>query len=154
MAELLSSFNFEVILAPSQQGDDEALTRAASFSEVTGLEVSISTEALAEGGYNTGMRQLVKGPEAGTLVLKRGLTSDMGFWTWVQRCLSGPFPLPYIGGEIRLLPPNGDRGAAAKWSFVNGLAKKVSGPSLQGAGSGNVPIEELHIAHEGLRRTA
>lgn len=154
MADLLSIFNFEVILTPSQEGGDEALARSAAFAEVSGLEVSVSLEALAEGGYNTGMRQLVKGPEGGTLVLKRGLTSDPGFWTWVQRCLSGPFPLPYITGEVRALPPGGDRSAAARWTFTNGIARKVSGPSLQASSSGNVPLEELHIAHEGLRRLA
>lgn len=154
MPEFFSGFNFVVVLSPSGRGGDEALTRSASFSEVTGLEVSVSTEPLAEGGYNVGMRQLVKGPQSGTLVFKRGIATDNGFWIWVHRCLAGPFPLPYIAGEVRLHPPSGDRTVSARWVFVNGIANKVSGPSLAAAGGGTMAMEELHIAHEGLRRLA
>jgi phage tail-like protein len=153
MAELLSVFNFEVVLVPWGASGAEGLRQAAGFSEVSGLELSIELEPVNEGGYNAGARQLFKRVRPGNLVLKRGLTQDRSFWDWAQRCMSGPFPLPYVSGEVIVYGASGPaQGAQARWSFVNGLAVKVSAPGLQAAGSGGVPIEELHIAHEGLAR--
>ncbi len=153
MSELLSGFNFEVVLEPSGAGGAEGLSRSAAFSEVSGLELSVDLEAINEGGYHHGQRQLWKRARPGNLVLKRGLTEDRAFWIWVQRCMQGPFPLPYVSGEILVYPPAGAAaGPAARWVFENGLAVKVSAPGLQAAGGGTVPIEELHIALEALAR--
>ena len=38
----------------------------------------------------------------------------------------------------------------ARWLFERGLPAKVTGPQLN-AKTGEIAIEELHIAHEGLR---
>lgn len=151
MPELLSGFNFEVVLSPSGQGGDEALSRIAAFSAVSGLDLTLDLEELAEGGYNHGRRRLVKGARGGDLTLKRGLTQDAAFWSWVQRCLSGPYPLPYVDGEIRVYPALWDSGPPARYRFRCGIASSVKGPALEATGT-SVPIEELVIAHEGLSR--
>ena len=39
---------------------------------------------------------------------------------------------------------------AATWVFERGLPARIKGPDLN-AKTGEVAIEELHIAHEGLR---
>lgn len=155
MAEFVSSFNFEVILAPSGRGGDEGLAATASFSEVSGLELSIEATALREGGYNAGVRQLIGRTTSPPLVLKRGVTADRAFWSWIQRCFSGRYPLPYVNGEVRIYAPGGDRSAAvARWSFVNGIATRVRSADLSAANASAVPIEELHLAVEGLTREA
>ena len=147
----LSGFRFEVHLSPSGEGGDEALTAKASFTDVSGLETSIEMLTIREGGYNKGVRQLIKKTSQPNIVLKRGVTSDAGFWEWVQRCFSGEFPLPYISGSIHMLPRSGDFDGRITWNFVNGLATKVSCANLD-AKTTTIPIEELHIAHEGLSR--
>jgi len=38
----------------------------------------------------------------------------------------------------------------ARWQFDRGLPAKIRGPELNGK-TGEIAIEELHIAHEGLR---
>jgi phage tail-like protein len=43
----------------------------------------------------------------------------------------------------------GQATVVATWTFVRGLPLKVTGPQLN-ARTGEVAIEELHIAHEGL----
>lgn len=152
----LSQFNFEVHLSESGHGGDEALVGSAAFSEVSGLDISLEIRAVREGGYNAGVRRLVGKTSSGNLVLKRGLTRDGGFWLWVQRCFENRYPLPYIGGSIEVYPAGVDRDSAqpARWVFDNGIATKVSMAGLDAKAGTAVPIEELHIAHEGLRREA
>ncbi len=150
---LLTPFNFEVLLIPSGRAGDETLTRTASFAEVSGLEITIESREFREGGYNRGMRQLVGRTTTPTLVLKRGLTRDSGFWTWVQSCISGKFPLPYIGGQIIVhAADRADQTNIAVWGFSNGIATRVKGPDLNANSTGELAIEELHIVHEGLVR--
>lgn len=154
--ELLSLFNFEVHLTPSGRGGDDALARVAAFSEVTGLETNIEVTALREGGFNEGVRRLVGKTSHPDLVLKRGVTLNTGFWQWIQRCFNGTFPLPYASGSILQFPPSEDRRSAtpARWNFSNGIVTKVKSADLNAAGGTNVPIEEVHIVHEGLVRVS
>ena len=100
---LLSNFNFAVQIELSGLGGDEGLALGArgAFSEVQGLEITLEPVSFREGGYNLGQRQLVGKTTTPALVLKRGLSLDPAFWTWVQRCLDGTFPLPYVSGTVR-----------------------------------------------------
>ena len=79
-AEFLSTFNFEVILTPSGYGGDEDVTRAADFSDVSGLELTLEHTEIREGGYNVGVRRLIGKTSSPEIVLKRGMTRDAGFW--------------------------------------------------------------------------
>lgn len=149
MADPISPFNFEVLITPSGQGGDEGVARTAAFSGVTGLEISIESTPLREGGYNAGTRQLLGKASSPALVLKRGLTSDRSFWDWVQRCFDGPYPLPYASGEVTVLAPDGE--PVARFSFRNAICTKVRTADLD-ASSTQVAIEELTLSHEGLVR--
>lgn len=154
MADILSLFNFEVQLVASGRGGDEKLSRAAAFSEVSGLEINMEVREVREGGFNSGVRRLAGKTSHPNLVLKRGVTLDTAFWEWVQRCSSGTFPLPYVDGTVVQFAPAADRGAGTpvRFRFTNGIVTKVKSADLNAAGGGNVAIEELHIAHEGLVR--
>jgi phage tail-like protein len=151
--DFLSQFRFTVVIEPSGLGGDEALALASrgAFSEVTGLEITLEPTSFREGGYNRGPRQLVGKTTTQPLVLKRGLSLDPGFWLWVQRCVDGTFPLPYVSGSLVVLPPSGE-GPGATWRFVNGIVTKVKAADLNAASAREVPVEELHIVHEGLSR--
>jgi len=158
---LLTRFNFTVEITVSGFGGDEGLAQGGphaargAFSEVTGLELNIEMTALREGGYNVGLRQLAGKVTSPPLVLKRGVTLDDAFWAWIRRCTDGTFPLPYVSGAITLFGPEGVRGEPkASWSFVNGIVTKVKSADLNAGETREVPIEELHIAHEGLMREA
>lgn len=151
MADPIATFNFEVLLTPSGQGGDEGVARTASFSQVSGLEITTDTVPLREGGYNAGVRQLLGKTSSPALVLKRGLTGDRSFWDWVQRCFAGPWPLPYTSGEVIVYGP--DRAKVARYTFRNAICTKVRAADLD-ATSSQIAIEELHLAHEGLVREA
>ncbi|WP_297358606.1 phage tail protein [Thauera sp.] len=154
-ADFLSSFNFAVHIELSGLGGDEGLAlgnRRGAFSEVQGLEMTLEPVSFREGGYNRGARQLVGKASHPALVLKRGLALDPAFWNWVQRCVDGSFPLPYVSGTIRVQAADTSASDAATWRFENGIVTKVRAADLNAAGSREVALEELHIVHEGLSR--
>ena len=153
---LLSNFNFAVQIELSGLGGDEGLALGArgAFSEVQGLEITLEPVSFREGGYNLGQRQLVGKTTTPALVLKRGLSLDPAFWTWVQRCLDGTFPLPYVSGTVRVYQPSGSHDRGGVWRFENGIANKVKAADLNAGSGREVALEELHIVHEGLSREA
>jgi T4-like virus tail tube protein gp19 len=69
-------------------------------------------------------------------------------WLWLQEMVGGRLPVPRFDGVINVRGPAGEE-PRATWRFVRGLPMKVVGPSLH-AKTGELAIEELHIAHEGL----
>jgi len=152
----LTAFRYTVEITPSGFGGDEGLAEPSrgAFSEVTGLDSTLEIREVREGGYNLGIRRLVEKTTHSTLVLKRGMTVDVAFWQWIARCTDGSFPLPYVDGTIVIFPANTatDDSNGAEFAFTNGIVTNVVGPSLNAGEASAVPIEELHIAHEGLWR--
>jgi phage tail-like protein len=69
-------------------------------------------------------------------------------WLWMQDVLSGKRPVQRVDGTVSLLGP--DRSVAGSWHFTRGLPARIVGPQLN-ARTGEIAMEELHIAHEGLR---
>jgi phage tail-like protein len=61
---------------------------------------------------------------------------------------SGVLPVRRYNGVIKVMSV-ADK-VAATWTFNRGLPAKIRGPELN-AKTGEIAIEELHIAHEGLR---
>ena len=125
------------------------------FQECTGLQIDMDVHEITEGGRNDGTVRLVGRGKYTNIVLKRGMVYPVGgtavseIWAWLQGVLSGQRPLVRYDGVIEVL--NASSGAVtATWVFDRGLPAKVSGPTLN-AKSGEIAIEELTIAHEGLR---
>ncbi|WP_224242766.1 phage tail protein [Hyalangium gracile] len=129
------------------------------FQECSGLEISMDIQQLEEGGRNDGVIQRVGRGKYQPIVLKRGFFYDSSgqvnpeLWRWLQGILSGVRPVPRYDGVIEVLDTRGegdDGNVLATWTFDRGLPAKLVGPQLN-ARSGEIAIEELHIAHEGLR---
>ncbi len=125
------------------------------FQECSGLEVQMDVAELIEGGRNDGVVRRVGHGKYTNIVLKRGMlhppngTVNNELWGWLQRILSGARPVERYDGVIEVLTPAGDA-VSATWTFDRGLPVKIAGPQLN-ARTGEVAIEELTIAHEGLR---
>lgn len=169
---LLSNFNFEVILLKANSIESGANLQASDspsgkdelgdggFQECSGLEISMDVQQIQEGGRNDGVIQQVGYAKYQNLVLKRGmfynasdsLSSEV--WIWIQEVLSGIRPVVRYDGMIKVfghrVKPSKEPPVIATWAFERALPVKVMGPQLN-AKSGDVAIEELHLAHEGLR---
>ena len=127
-----------------------------AFQECSGLEVDMEVGEYLEGGRNDGIIRRVGRAKYQNIVLKRGMFYNEGglanadLWTWLQEIVRGEVrPVRRYNGFVEVLDGTPDDNVVARWLFARGLPVKVSGPQLNGK-TGDVAIEELHIAHEGL----
>lgn len=156
-------FNVRLTLAPRPSPDDPTLTAPFSdggFQEVTGLEIELDVQEYQEGGRNDGTIRRVGRAKYQPIVLKRGMfygdsgTVNSGLWQWLQSIASGARPVPRCNGVIQVMrETTAASEVAAMWTFDRGLPVRVRGPQLN-AKTGEIAIEELHIAHEGMRLSA
>lgn len=158
--ELLQAFRFEVTLTlhppDGPSADLPAQLGNGGFAECTGLDLEADVKEYLEGGRNDGVVRRVGRVKLVPLVLKRGMFvgSSGGFvdtavWDWLTGMVTGILPIPRYDGVVAVFDPAKKR-TLARWTFDRGLPMKVSGPSLN-AKTGEIAVEELHIAHEGLR---
>jgi phage tail-like protein len=149
---LLTTFRFEVSFdraagrGPQQLGD-------GGFQEVSGLDVEMDVVEYLEGGRNDGVIRRVGRAKYQPLVCKRGMFGPSGgeaeteLWQWFQDVVVGVRPVRRYNGTVRVHDQSGE--TMATWRFVRALPAKIVGPQLN-AKSGEIAIEELHLAHEGL----
>jgi phage tail-like protein len=172
--ELLQTFRFKVSLTLStSRGPDSRPVDARrpqtgqwladiGFQECSGLELEADIREYLEGGRNDGVTRRVGRVKLQPLVLKRGMVvkRDGGgqggqarvrpeLWAWIQDTVTGRLPIRRYDGLVEVNGPVRDSPVLASWRFVRGLPLKVTGPALN-AKTGDIAIEELHIAHEGL----
>ncbi|HKP86440.1 MAG TPA: phage tail protein [Blastocatellia bacterium] len=162
--QLLRSFRFQIKLrksaavesgsqVPSDSPAGTALGDGA-FQECSGLEFEMDVQEYLEGGRNDGVIKRAGRAKYSPIVLKRGMFYGSGgavnrdLWRWIQGVVSGVRPIARYDGIIQVMSSGYD--VAATWVFDRGLPMKIRGPELN-AKTGEVAIEELHIAHEGLR---
>jgi phage tail-like protein len=165
---LIRSFRFQITLlasAGSVEGADTSTEPDPSatalgtggFQECTGLDIEQDVQEYVEGGRNNGVIKRVGRGKYSQIVLKRGMFFDDGgslntdLWDWMQDILDGVVPVRRFDGRIDVYKwQANDDDIVASWTFERGLPAKISGPQLN-AKTGEIAIEELHIAHEGLR---
>ncbi len=161
---------------PDLQPMGQLLVVDGAFQECSGLDIEMDVQEYLEGGRNDGVIKRVGRAKYQQLVLKRGMfysvdsppnpdpkkpapgktkQVDTQLWKWFQDVVSGKRPVPRYDGIVEVLPRLHDPKSTqelplARWYFDRGLPAKIVGPQLN-AKTGEVAIEELHIAHEGLR---
>lgn len=129
-------------------GGDETAIADASFSEVSGLEANIEVKAHPEGGLQEGQRQLLGRTTHGNLILKRGLGRNFELYRWFDSVSRGVRPVPRKDAMIELLDNDGSD-VVARWHVTRAVPVKMKVSDLNGK-SGEIAIEEIHLAHEGL----
>jgi len=149
-ASLSAGFSAGVSFGLSSSGDQLG---DGAFQECSGLEVEMDVAELLEGGANDRVVRRVGRAKYPNVVLKRGMFYGGGqvsteLWTWIQSIVSGVRPVSRYDGIIEVMGVADD--VVARWQFDRGLPAKIRGPELNGK-TGEIAIEELHIAHEGLR---
>jgi phage tail-like protein len=159
---LLQAFRFGVTLTESEgNGRTRSPLAVGGFAECSGLDLEADIKEYLEGGRNDGVARRVGRAKLVPLVLKRGMFSttqdggvDSTFWDWIGAVIGTTLPVRRYDGTVQVYAARitdvGSARPVAQWSFERGLPLKVSGPSLN-AKTGEIAIEELHIAHEGLR---
>lgn len=149
---LLTTFRFELSFTRvSGEGPDNL--GDGGFSEISGLEVEMEVKDLLVGGRNTAVVRRVGRAKYSPLICKRGMFGPSGadavpeLWQWFADVVSGVRPVRRYDGTV--VVQDGQGRPRAAWQFVRALPAKIVGPQLN-ARTGEVAVEELHLAHEGL----
>jgi phage tail-like protein len=119
---------------------------AGGFSEVSGLEIDIEVLQYREGGVNGFIHQRA-GPAKypSNLILKRGVTDSKVLWNWYWDVVQGTINRKNV--SVLLMDESGEE--RLRWNFEQAYPVKWAGPGLH-AGSNEVAIETLELAHKGL----
>jgi phage tail-like protein len=125
----------------------DGITRAG-FRDCAGLD---STSAVIE--YREGddrsltTRKLPGMVSHAPVTLSRGITDDAELWAWREQAAQGR--VVRRNGSIVLLDDTGAE--KLRWNFREGWPTRWTGPSFNATG-GDIAVEQLEIAHEGLVR--
>jgi phage tail-like protein len=144
-------FNFQITLLDSASALGALISVIANvpvggFSECSGLEMSLEIEEYKEGGNNGTVLRFPTRMKWSNLRLKRGVALSDDLWQWHYGFAQGN--VQRRDGIIAL--QDEEHNSVKAWSFTRGLPVKWTGPSLN-ASQSQVAIEELEIAHEGLK---
>lgn len=118
----------------------------ASFSECSGIGMTIDKDVYWEGGVNHQQRVFLKQAQFDDVTLKRGITDDLSFWKWMQEVLDTTVK-KRLNVNILLFNQAGER--MQTWTLIGAIPVGWKAPSLE-ADSNTVAIEELTLAYEGL----
>ena len=135
-------FNFEVEIAGVS---DDGKAVKGSFSEVSGLEVTIDPIEYRNGAEDITMRKIPGLKKFTPITLKRAIIGDLAFWNWMVEAMNGL--VRRTEGSIVLLDEN--RQEVMRWNFKRGWPSKWTGPGLN-AKNNETTVETLEISHEGL----
>ncbi len=123
------------------------------FMEISGLEVTVETDPITEGGQNSFTHKVPRGMSWPNIVLKRGVTQGNGLFDWLTKASGENFAAAGNKVErhtaaITLVNPQGDRLRA--WEFDGAFPVKWSGPNFS-ASSTEAAVETLEFTHHGFR---
>ena len=134
-------YNFEVTV-PGVAGGKAI---SGSFSEASGLEVSVDPIEYRNGSEDITVRKIPGLKKFTNITLKKGISGDIEFWNWINEAMKGQ--VRRTEGSISLL--NENKQEVMRWNFKRGWPCKWSGPSLN-AKNNEIAMETLEICHEGL----
>lgn len=136
------AFNFEITV---NGVSDDGKAVSGSFTEVSGLEVSIDFIEYRNGSEDITPRKIPGLKKFTNITLKKGITGDLEFWNWIVEAMKGS--VIRTEGSIVLLDENQQE--VMRWNFKRGWPCKWTGPGLN-ATNGEIALETLEICHEGL----
>lgn len=120
----------------------------SAFQEVTGLSVSVETQAVNEGGENRFVHQLPQRAKAERLVLKRGLSVSSSLVTWCRKAME-EFSFSPRTIHVFLLDPSNTTSPntpLVAWHLVNAYPVKWS-VSAFNAEESNLAVETIEIQY-------
>ncbi len=122
----------------------------AGFKTCAGLEFSQDPATYREGTDATlEMRKLSGLITSSNITLARGLADKSELWDWREMVMKGKLAQARKNISIVLMDDEGNE--KVRWDLRECWPTKWSGPSLD-ATSGEVAVETLEIAHEGLTK--
>jgi phage tail-like protein len=143
----LHVYRFEVRFKQVGGGSGAVDVCSGAFSECSGLEATMEPKVIKAGGANYGATQRPGMVSFATVVLKRGMTRTRDLFTWFQLVGGGAYAYR-LSAEIAM--QNGLGETVLTWGLDRCLPVKFKAADLNAKGN-EIGVEELHLAHEGLR---
>lgn len=135
-------YNFEITV---NGVSDDGKAVSGSFTEASGLEVTIDPIEYRNGSEDITVRKVPGLKKFTNVTLKKGNTGDIQFWNWIVAAMNGQ--VQRTEGSIVLLDEN--KQEVMRWNFKRGWPCKWTGPGLN-AKNNEIAMETLEICHEGL----
>ena len=135
-------YNFEVTINGIS---DDGKAVSGSFTEASGLEVTIDPIEYRNGSEDITPRKLPGLKKFTNITLKKGNSGDIEFWNWIVQAMNGQ--VNRTEGSVILLDEN--KQEVMRWNFKRGWPCKWTGPGLN-ATNNEIAMETLEICHEGL----
>lgn len=119
----------------------------AGFSEVSGLQSQIETEAYREGGVNDFVHQLPTGAQYTNLTLKKGVV-DHTLLQWHRNAVHGD--IQHKSLRVVILDNQGIEAQA--WEVKDAFPVQWQGPELR-ADQDAVAVEAIELSHQGIEKS-
>jgi phage tail-like protein len=137
----------EQALGKTKPTNDHVLLCNGAFSEITGLETSMTPFTIAEGGRNRGPAQRTGAVQHATVILKRGILTEISdLYRWYRLVTGGAYAYRL---NVIITVVGHDNQDLMVWKLNSALPVKFKMADLN-ARATEIAIEELHIVHEGL----
>jgi len=134
------AFNFVVNFAGSDA--------FGGFSDVSGIGSEITVAEYRNGSDKENHVRKVPGVhKVGDVTLKRGVINSESVWEWIRDVRSNG-----VNGQkdVSITLLDEARNPVQTWMLRNVIPMKYTGPTLAAKGGGDVAMEELVLAAEGL----
>jgi phage tail-like protein len=130
-------FTFTVEIAGIQE---------AYFSECSGFEVKLDVEEYKEGGQNDFLHKLPGRRSYSNLTLKRGMTSSIELWQWLDRVATKKAKKDEKK-NISVVQHNAKGDEQLRWNLIAAYPVKWTVPSMQ-TDQSTVMVESLELAYQ------
>ena len=134
------AFNFVVNFAGSDA--------FGGFSDVSGIGSEITVAEYRNGSDKENHVRKVPGVhKVGDITLKRGVINSESVWEWIRDVRSNG-----VNGQkdVSITLMDEARNPVQTWMLRNVIPMKYTGPTLAAKGGGDVAMEELVLAAEGM----
>lgn len=113
------------------------------FQTVSGLEATVDTEMIKEGGLNNYVHELPIRVKYGDLTLKRGLLhKNSAVMTWLKNALQ----MKFVPSSIQIMLLNEDHKTMVTWNVVHAWPKKWSFSDMD-AEKSTIMVETMEIRY-------
>lgn len=144
VAHPFTAFNF--LVEVKVPGVSDKVCQAA-FSECDGLEMTMESKTIREGGRNSGPIHMHGPVSYGQLTLKRGMTANVDLWRWFERV--NRVGEGGLRGTAEVVMRAGDLKEQLRFRLERCLPVKLKAGGLN-AKDGQIAIEEMQVAYESL----
>ena len=125
----------------------DGIDGVTDFKAAEGLSVQREVVEVYEGGDNSKHHKLIGGTRYSNIVLRRGTTDNVELFKWVKETIDGK--ITRRDGSVTALNQQGD--PVISWEFTRAWPCRYEGSDFH-AGTDEVAIETLELAHDGFKK--